>query len=1127
MAAKYGKTWWGEQWLGALKNIDYSNRLPRGASYARNGMVQEINFDGNVITAKVKGSMRTPYSERIELPKFNVSQISRLIEIISSQPVVLSKLFNRQLDADIATMAEKAGMQLFPKKWSDLKMSCSCPDWAVPCKHLAAVIYKTSMEIDNNPFLVFSLHGMDLLEELKKRGIMSVDKKVMDVQDKEVLMGKEELALNVGEQDVVIDYTLLSDLSLPLSGLLPASPAFYHDGDFQQIYQKELQYVAKQANRVLQGRLKLKDDVEPISKRKECSADDIYDYTVLQQLLNINPEFLVDYQPSVVTLRRLLITCLQLVAHGCIVPQIYKTEVLVKGRGRAKAHTETTYEIIWQPAMIDESTAAVINRLNQPYPLVCQLLGLLISYVAHPDESDVFRQIFFNWSSYSFTDIGEANMPGGIRSWLDRYFMQSKYRTTFVIEETNGSFAVDVNVDDVPLKSIMTCDEFMQERMDILRQLAILCDIVDGLDSYINEKGEHPMCFSTSGFTPFLMQVIPTMRLLGVKALLPKSLHQLIKPRVTVHLKSKDKGTKSFLSIYDLLCFDWRVAVGDDSLSAEEFAQLLGDANGLMRFKEQYVYVDDAAMAKLQKVLNTPPKLKPADLLQAALSGEYEGTKITLTDEVREMIRRLKEQKDIPLPEGLNAQLRPYQKRGFSWMYRNMQIGFGSIIADDMGLGKTLQVITLILKAKEEGALAGRKVLVIVPTGLLHNWQEEIRRFAPSLTTAIYHGTDRDLKSDECSQADVILTTYGITRSDVAKLKKLNLQVLVIDEAQNIKNSDTAQSKAIHSIPAQTYIAMSGTPVENRLSEFWSIIDFTNKGYLGSLKDFTEHYARPIQDSGDQSVAAKFRKVTAPFMMRRLKTDKNIISDLPDKIESNEWAQLTAEQAALYQQTVKRCMNTIEDMDGEDSQSLFVRQGLILQMMLALKQICNHPTQYLKDGRMDVSLSGKTMLLLDLLKSIMDSGEKVLVFTQFREMGELLQHFIREALDEEPMFYHGGCSLKQREQMVDRFQKNRQDRIFILSLKAAGTGLNLTAATHVIHYDLWWNPAVEAQATDRAYRIGQHSNVQVHRFITQNTFEERIDAMIQNKRHLADITVSSGESWVGKLSNKELHEIFG
>ena len=1124
MATKYGKTWWGEQWLGALKHIDYSNRLPRGASYARNGMVREILFEGNIIMAKVAGSRPTPYREKITLHKFTNTEIDKLISLISEQPVILSKLFNRQLDESLAQMAEKAGLQLFPQKWSDLKMDCSCPDWAVPCKHLAAVIYKTSMEIDNNPFLVFSLHGIDLMAELKKRGIEAMKTAAVEVDEISMAIGTEPLTLKIHDEQSILDYTRLTDLSKALPELLPAEPAFCHSRDFRLQYQKQLTYIAKNARRLLDDKLQLTDtDGKELPKRYECKAEDITNDTVLQQLLDLDEERLNDYQSSAIELRRVLITCLQLIAHGCIVPQIYKETITTKGRGRAKPKTETTYRILWHPAMIDDATRDIINKVGQDGRLITTLLTELIPYLSYTSQEDELDDLFFNNEAATFSRIGETNIPGGIRSWLDRYFMQSKHTTTFLVNETDEGFAVDVIIDEHPLQDIMTKKAYEKGRMEMLTTLSILCDIVDGLSQYINDMGKRPMEFSLCDFTPFLLQVIPAMRLLGVKAILPKGLQQLIRPKVTVRLKKKTQESDSFLSMHDLLTFDWQVAVGDENLSPEEFNSLLRGANGLLRFKEQYVYMDEAAMAKLQKALASPPKLKPGELLQAALAGEYQGTPVALTDEVREMIDRFTRQSDIPLPTGLNATLRPYQQRGFSWMYRNMQIGFGSIIADDMGLGKTLQVITLLLKQKEEGALDKKRALVVVPTGLLHNWQEEISRFAPSLSTAIYHGTDRDLST---ADADVILSTYGVIRSDVTKLKKKDWQTLVIDEAQNIKNSDTAQSKAIASITATTYIAMSGTPVENRLSEFWSIINFTNKGYLGTLKDFTEHYARPIQKEGDMHKAERFRKVTAPFMMRRLKTDKSIISDLPDKIERNEWAQLTPEQAALYQECVRHSMEVIEGMEGEDSQTLFKRQGLILQMMLALKQICNHPTQYLKDGCMDPSLSGKTEMLLDLLRSIVASDEKVLVFTQFREMGELLQRFITEALGDEPMFYHGGCTLKQRQQMVERFQQNRSDRIFILSLKAAGTGLNLTAATHVIHYDLWWNPAVEAQATDRAYRIGQHSNVQVHRFITQHTFEERIDAMIRQKKHLADITVASGENWIGKLSNKELREIF-
>lgn len=1131
MATKYGKTWWGEQWLGALKQIDYSNRLPRGASYARNGMVRNIDINGNRISAKVQGSRPTPYTETIELEKFSQKGIDTLLGLISEQPVVLSKLLNRQLDERIVTMAKKAGLKLFPQKWSDLKMHCSCPDWAVPCKHLAAVIYKISMEIDNNPFLVFSLHGIDLFKELEKRGIASLTAASIAVDDLRSVWGEEPKALNIPTDTPQLDYSSLSNLTMPLSGILPAEPAFCHEHDFRLLYQKQMTHISKNAHRLLEGNMQLCEVKHPtLTRRTECSADDIYDDELLQQLLAIDDEQQMDYQPSAIELRRTLICCLQLAHHGCIVPQIFSDTITTAARGRAKAKTETIYRIVWQPAMIDDATRNLVSRLGQEQSLLSRLITALVPHLSCPSKGDILEDLFFNGRSHAFAGIGETNTPGGIRSWLDRYFMPNKHEMTFMVNETDEGFAVDVHVDGFPLKMIMEEDSFAANRMEMLASLTVLSDIVFGLDQYINDKGRHPMSFSLNDFAPFLLQVIPAMKLLGVKAVLPKALQHLIRPQVTVRLKAKSKESIGSLSMSDLLSFNWQVAVGDERLSAEEFNALLSGANGLLRFKEQYVYMDAAAMEKLQKALNSPPRLKPGELLQAALSGEYQGTPVTLTDEVQEMLSRFTNQSAIPLPQGLQAQLRPYQERGFSWMYRNLKIGFGSIIADDMGLGKTLQVITLLLKLKEEGSFGSEgsgKALIVVPAGLLHNWKQEIRRFAPTLSLFLYHGADRNLAAEECQTADIILTTYGVVRSDVATIRQQQWQVLVIDEAQNIKNNDTAQSKALASIPAGCHIAMSGTPVENRLSEFWSIINFTNKGYLGTLHDFTEHYARPIQREGNMHVAERFRKVTAPFMMRRLKTDKSVISDLPDKIERNEWAQLTAEQAALYQETVNRCMAVIEGMEGEDSHTLFTRQGLILQMMLALKQICNHPTQFLKDGRMDATLSGKTVMLLDLVRSIVDANEKVLVFTQFREMGELLQHFIADILGEDPLFYHGGCSLKQRQQMVDRFQQNRSDRIFILSLKAAGTGLNLTAATHVIHYDLWWNPAVEAQATDRAYRIGQHSNVQVHRFITQNTFEERIDKMIQQKRHLADITVATGENWIGKLSNKELREIFG
>ncbi|MCR4854279.1 MAG: DEAD/DEAH box helicase, partial [Prevotella sp.] len=641
---------------------------------------------------------------------------------------------------------------------------------------------------------------------------------------------------------------------------------------------------------------------------------------------------------------------------------------------------------------------------------------------------------------------------------------------------------------------------------------------------------------------------------LGVRVMLPKSLQNILRPKVSMKISKKQTDSKGYLRLDEMLQFDWQVALGDEVVSESEFEKLASRARGLIRFRQQYIYVDELDIARLHLAFLGKRPMTSAQMLQAALTESYDRAPIILTDEVREMIRQLTEQADIPVPDGIHATLRPYQERGYSWMYRNYRIGFGSIIADDMGLGKTLQVITLLQKLKDEGALNDeQRVLIVVPTGLLTNWQSEIARFAPSLSVFTYHGSQRSLNDfappaqrgrkskslleddqspefageEKTSAPDILLTSYGVLRSDVAKLKKLSWLAVIIDEAQNIKNEGTAQSKAVRSIPAKVHIAMSGTPVENRLSEFWSIMDFTNQGYLGSAKSFREQYANPIQREGDMLVANRFRRVTSPFLLRRLKSDKSIINDLPDKIEQNKLALLTDSQAALYHETLEQAMQVIENIETTDQKELFKRQGLVLQMILALKQICNHPALFLKNGDFNPELSGKTEMLLSLLESIVASGQKVLVFTQFREMGEMLSQMIERRLGERPLFLHGGCSIKERQAMVDRFQESsRTDQIFLLSLKAAGTGLNLTAASHVIHYDLWWNPAVEAQATDRAYRIGQHQNVQVHRFITKNTFEERIDQMIQDKRHLADMTVATGENWIGKLSNRELREIF-
>ncbi|CAM3392606.1 Uncharacterized ATP-dependent helicase YwqA (fragment) (plasmid) [Cupriavidus taiwanensis] len=411
--------------------------------------------------------------------------------------------------------------------------------------------------------------------------------------------------------------------------------------------------------------------------------------------------------------------------------------------------------------------------------------------------------------------------------------------------------------------------------------------------------------------------------------------------------------------------------------------------------------------------------------------------------------------------------------------------------------------------------VAAHKALVVVPTTLLTNWAKEIQRFAPGLTYGIFHGAKRELKAD---RPDVTITTYGVIRRSAAMLAGMQWHLLVADEAQNIKNPAAAQTKALKSVPATNHIAMSGTPVENRLADYWSIVDFVNPGYLGTLKQFEKEFATPIQVHGDHSVVDQFKRVTAPLLLRRLKTDKTIINDLPDKIEQDRYCALTDEQAALYKRVLDSELEALENAEASIS-----RHGLVFRMTMALKQICNHPTQYLKSG---VLHSGKSEALFELLDSIYERHEKVLLFTQFREMGEILADWHQSRYGLAPLFLHGGTTTTQRNAMVERFQTDPVQRIMLITLKAGGTGLNLTAASHVIHYDLWWNRAAENQASDRAWRIGQHANVQVYRFITQGTFEERINEMIQGKGALADLTVGAGDESLGSLSNAELRDLF-
>ena len=674
------------------------------------------------------------------------------------------------------------------------------------------------------------------------------------------------------------------------------------------------------------------------------------------------------------------------------------------------------------------------------------------------------------------------------------------------------------------LKTILTDPEYERDRYAVIAGFQMLTSACPELAEVLKSQGK-PFSMVPEDLKPFLFEARPALELLGAQVLLPKRLRKIFRPQLTAEISGTAKSSAGrFLTKEMLADFSWKVSIGSRELTEAEALQLFEKKGEIVQLDDEYVWLDPAEIEAIEKRLKQKRKPGYLERLRGALTGEIEGAGVQVSGDIMEKLREISREKEIPVPDDIRAELRPYQKRGYSWLMKNFRLGLGSLIADDMGLGKTLQVITALDELKHEGELKTGKVIAVVPATLLTNWVREIRKFAPNLTAEIYHGSDRKL-GDPDKRPDVLLTTYGTLRRDSEQLSKLPWRVMVMDEAQAVKNTGTGAYAAASSFPADRVIAMTGTPVENRLMEYWSIFSIVQPGLLGTASDFRENFSVPIENEHDPRAAEAFRKLVAPFMLRRMKTDKAIISDLPDCIVQDVMTTLLPEQAYLYQEALTRNLDAISRAEANSRDKQVKRRALVLKLITELKQICNSPSQYNKQWS-ETPDSAKAETLFELLDECRENGRKVLVFTQYREMGELLQGWIAKKTGRKPEFLHGGVSVARRAVMVDDFQNNPDSHILLVSLKAGGTGLNLTAASVVIHYDLWWNPAVESQASDRAWRIGQQRDVLVYRFVTEGTFEERINEMLTEKRRITDLAVSSGENWVGDMSTSELRALF-
>ncbi|QQS08833.1 MAG: DEAD/DEAH box helicase [Phycisphaerales bacterium] len=599
------------------------------------------------------------------------------------------------------------------------------------------------------------------------------------------------------------------------------------------------------------------------------------------------------------------------------------------------------------------------------------------------------------------------------------------------------------------------------------------------------------------------------------------------------------------LGLGALVKYRWDIAVGDTALTLHEFEQLAAKKTPLVRINGRWVEIRPEDLAAAMRFIRENPggEMSVLEAMRLAYATDVKQSGIPIVGmEATGWLEgflasdlQSRKLEAIDTPDTFHGTLRPYQARGVSWMYYMERLGFGLCLADDMGLGKTIQLLALLALERERAADATANVakpgptLLLVPMSVVGNWVHETRRFCPELRVLVHHGTGRfqgESLAIAAGEADLVITTYALANRDRAHLSTIPWHRVVLDEAQYIKNPTAKQTQAVRELQSPRRVALTGTPVENRLTELWSIMDFLNPGYLGTSGNFRQRFGVAVERFHDKVRSEQLRSLIRPFVLRRLKTDPNVVADLPDKVESREFGHLTAEQASLYESCVSRMLAEVEAAEG------IQRRGLVLATLIKLKQICNHPSLVLKDhdpespNPPDSQRSGKCIRLIEMLDEVVAEGDKSLIFTQFREMGHILAALLRHQFGRDVLFLHGGTTQAQRQNIIDTFQNDPNSSPFlILSLKAGGVGLNLTAATHVFHFDRWWNPAVENQATDRAYRIGQTRTVQVHKFVVQGTLEERIDQMIESKTALAEQIIGSGEQWLTELDSSQLRDL--
>lgn len=1131
---------WGDRWRDAVERrfFAYSGKKFRS---------QDLKISGRTIESKLVDESWEQFRTVVMLSRFLDAEEENVQASLLKNPELARKLSHYQQPKETLEFVEHCGLNLLPERGVKFSVKCSCGAQGM-CAHAYAALYAVGEKIDRDPFTIFRIRGLDLCMIAEQCGQADWEKESAPIYEEfslERLEDRFEFGIEISDA-ARFEIPPFESANIPdvrknlLSAFVPSSvfkESFVQNfcGALTEIFDSDFENYPDRSI----------DLTEHRTVRYVGNAGWIFGSIPLRWGLDAVSVAVPSEMESADASAKLLDyarkTAVEILQHGAFYPRLFAID-----QKKAK--------IFWLPMLSVSEVRKSVERLQKILPqkfvrndsalsksvqnsAEMLVIGILSAYMQsglNKKFQDELLHVFFGDVTLGYTSNKLAKEAAELNAWLSIFEISYAPYLPNLLAEDAGFGKIDLEVEFVDresgelnsLSKIWTVRFPAEIRTKILASISPLREFIPGFDDYLSLKATDNIHLAESEMVRFVRQIVPLFRILGIGISLPQGIDRIVRGTVCPYvIRSEEKAKAGFCRLENLLRMDFRVLVEGREIEGEKFLAMYEKSSGLLYEQGQYFFVEKEDVERLREGLRNRFRIPALRVLQIALAGEFEGLSVGIAPEALAEIHRLKEEceAEIQAPKQIRAKLRPYQARGFAWMLGNAKLGFGCILADDMGLGKTLQVISLLQRLKNDGAFVQSKAIVVVPSGLLQNWKRELEKFAPELSASFYHGASRNLELD---RFDVLVTTYGILRTEKKTLSEIRWQVAIIDEAQNIKNAGSSQSRAVKALNAPIRIAMSGTPVENRLMEFWSVMDFCNHGLLGNAKTFREEFEKPIQERSDRHRTELFKKVTAPFLLRRLKTDRSIITDLPEKLEQNDWAELSPEQAKLYNSVFESGMKRLADLGMENLQGQFERSAEILRLILALKQICNHPAQYLKDGNIEPELSGKMELFLEILDGILDSDEKVLVFTQFTEMGEILSDVIEKRFKLRPLFYHGGLSLKARDDIVSEFESQADKRILILSLKAGGTGLNLTAASQVIHYDLWWNPAVEAQATDRAYRIGQNRRVVVHRLITKDTFEEKIDALLSGKKKLSEMTVATDESWIAKLSDGELREVF-